>query len=158
MRIWYEWCEDFQCNVFTTHAEMHPAYSQIYEDFNAGRADRHGNKAPAKYRSSWSIASDFPADHFVFFLEEDEKNFVEAYSEFLKYDPQDPPRAWKRPKNPEGFSWCDRCRVFHKVRDPNLPPLEEEISERLAAEIAREIDEEIIQELMKINEIRKTDP
>ena len=122
----------------------------MYEDFSPGHATRTGSRPRAKYRSYWSAGSDFPMDYFVFYLEEDEKNFLEDYAEHIVESKEHHAKEWKRPKNPEGFSWCERCNVFHKKRDPNLPPLEEELAEIMAAEIAREIDEEIFQELMKL--------
>lgn len=149
MRLWHEWDDQLQCNVFTSSVSMHPAYEAMYRSFNPSPADRDGVRKSARYRSQWSVGSDFPMDYFVFYLEQDEADFVTEHAAYIHHT-NHTPKAWKRPADPEGHTWCDRCRTMHKVRDPNLPPLEEELAEIMAAEIAREIDEEILQELMAI--------
>ena len=152
MQLWYEWDEQLQCNVFTSRTTMEPVYSEMYAEFHDSNDGTRFGVRKAKYRSQWSVGSDFPMDHFVFYLEEDEVNFVNAYSQYLVYDTQTPPRRsdWQRPADPEGFSWCDRCQVFHKQRNPNLPPIEEELIARFAEEISNEIDAEIVAELLRI--------
>lgn len=138
MILWYEGNDQYNCNVFSVRASMHPSYGAMYDTFNKR----------VKYPSVQSLESDFPMDHFTFFMEEDEKNFVEEYKEYIKVVEQFPPKKWRRPKDPAGIQWCDRCRTFHQVPDPNADPLEEELSKMFADEIQKEMDEELLQELL----------
>jgi hypothetical protein len=139
------WSEEFQANLFGIRGYAHDG---VEEDLaTPPQTDRHIRPRP-NYRSYAIVHSDQPWYHFAFYQEADEKRFIEKWAHLFYDDSDSPPKNWHRPKNPTGVQWCDRCRVFHEVRDPNLPPIEEEISELLAAEIAKAIDEEILQELL----------
>jgi hypothetical protein len=141
--ITHGWSENRQCNVFGVRG-FGPSYDKLYKDI----------EKPGEYRSILTLSADFPWHYFTFYEEADAVNFRISYLEFILEDQERPPKTWVRPPDFGDLKWCTRCRKFHEVRDPNLPPLEEELASILAAEIAREIDAEILKDLR--NALRKT--
>lgn len=105
-------------------------------------------------RTEVCTSSDFPWSYHVFFEEADELAFIQAAGTDLYEDEESPPHEWARPKEPEGYVWCGRCRKLHERGKP-WPEQEAEIIALLTQEIADAIDAEILEDILRLG--RKTD-
>jgi len=142
--IFAAWDSEYECNVYRVRG-IGDDYSAFYKSLYT--EPTRTIRAQPVFRSMWSNA-DFPWDYIWFYDVQDETRFRESYNAIITHEDS---RLPVQPlKDPQGYSWCGRCRTFHE-NGPPWEQVEKDLIQKLSDEITREIDAEILAELLRLS-------